>query len=114
MSEQILQINFNFNVSRMEYEEAAGLLAPSFAELPGLRWKIWLMNADGSGQRPLFTNVALNGLTLNYAGVDEQMLSRKQKKLRIVTEAHHRVRRTWNVLRTRVLNTSIYKQAWTT
>jgi hypothetical protein len=32
------------------------------------------MNADGSNQRPMFPNGALDGLTLNYAGVDERML----------------------------------------
>ncbi len=39
------------------------------------QWEIWLMNADGSNQRPMFPNGALAGLTLNYAGVDERMLS---------------------------------------
>lgn len=40
-------------------------------------WEIWLMNSDGSNQRPLLTadTLAANGITLNYAGVDEQMLS---------------------------------------
>ncbi|UCD64156.1 MAG: YdhR family protein [Candidatus Zixiibacteriota bacterium] len=44
MNERILQINFRFNVSRTEYEQAANALAGEFAELDGLRWKIWLMN----------------------------------------------------------------------
>lgn len=39
------------------------------------RWEIWLMNADGSEQRPMFPNGALDDMTLNYAGVDERMLS---------------------------------------
>ncbi len=39
------------------------------------QWEIWIMNADGSNQRPMFPNGALNGLTLKYAGVDERMLS---------------------------------------
>jgi hypothetical protein len=38
-------------------------------------WEIWLMNADGSNQRPMFPNGALDGIDLNYAGVDERMLS---------------------------------------
>jgi hypothetical protein len=33
------------------------------------------MNADGSNQRPMFPNGALAGITLNYFGVDERMLS---------------------------------------
>ena len=39
------------------------------------QWEIWIMNADGSGQRPMFPNGVLDGLTLNYEGVDERMLS---------------------------------------
>jgi hypothetical protein len=38
-------------------------------------WEIWIMAADGSNQRPMFANGALDGLTLNYAGVDERMIS---------------------------------------
>jgi dipeptidyl aminopeptidase/acylaminoacyl peptidase len=39
------------------------------------RWEIWLMNADGSDQRPMFTPGVLDHLTFEYVGVDEQMLS---------------------------------------
>lgn len=39
------------------------------------KWEIWVMNADGSNQRPMFPNGELDGLTFNYAGVDERMLS---------------------------------------
>ena len=38
-------------------------------------WELWIMNADGSNQRPMFPNGQLGGLTFNYAGVDERMLS---------------------------------------
>lgn len=38
-------------------------------------WEFWIMNADGSNQRPMFPNGALTGLNLKYAGVDERMLS---------------------------------------
>ncbi|GAB4432633.1 MAG: hypothetical protein Kow0031_14040 [Anaerolineae bacterium] len=39
------------------------------------QWDIWLMNADGSNQRPMFPNGALNGIELQFDGVDERMLS---------------------------------------
>jgi len=39
------------------------------------QWEIWIMNADGSEQRAMFPNGALDGLTFNYAGVDERMIS---------------------------------------
>lgn len=38
-------------------------------------WEIWIMNADGANQRPMFPNGALAGLDLTYNGVDERMLS---------------------------------------
>ncbi len=39
------------------------------------QWEIWLMNADGSNQRPMFPAGTLDGITLQYDGVDERMLS---------------------------------------
>jgi len=44
MSAKILQINFQLNVLPTEFEEIASSLAGEFAQLPGLGWKIWLMN----------------------------------------------------------------------
>jgi hypothetical protein len=46
MSEKLLQLNFKFNVSAADYEGAVAPLAQDFAAVPGLRWKIWLMNED--------------------------------------------------------------------
>ncbi len=39
------------------------------------RWEIWVMNADGSNQQPMFPNGAVNGLKFNVGGNDERMLS---------------------------------------
>jgi len=44
MSNRILQISFHLNVPRAEFEDIARSLANDFAQLPGLTWKIWLMN----------------------------------------------------------------------
>ena len=44
MSLRILQINFKYNVPREEFEQAEFPLAPEFAYVHGLRWKIWLVN----------------------------------------------------------------------
>jgi len=52
MAGRILQINYKFNVSRAEYEQAVSPLAGDFAAVTGLRWKIWLMNeaeSEGGG-----------------------------------------------------------------
>ncbi len=44
MPGRMLQINFKFNVTKAEYEQAVSALADDFAALAGLRWKIWIMN----------------------------------------------------------------------
>jgi len=44
MSQKILQINFKFGISRTEYEQACLPAAQPIADVPGLRWKVWLMN----------------------------------------------------------------------
>ena len=44
MPQQILQLNFKFNVSRNDYENTVSPMANDFAKVPGCQWKIWLMN----------------------------------------------------------------------
>jgi len=44
MSEKILQLNLNFGISRGELEAAWLEAAQPIADVPGLRWKVWLMN----------------------------------------------------------------------
>jgi len=39
------------------------------------KWEIWAMHADGSEQRPLFAPGVGPGLTLEYHGVDERVIS---------------------------------------
>lgn len=46
MSGKILQINFKFKVSKSDYIDAATLLASTIADLPGLLWKVWIINED--------------------------------------------------------------------
>ncbi len=48
MSGKILQVNFKFNVSSADYEQAVSPLANDIAAVPGLNWKVWLMNETGS------------------------------------------------------------------
>ena len=40
----ILQVNFKLNVSPAEYHGMCKSLAQMFSEVPGLRWKVWLLN----------------------------------------------------------------------
>jgi hypothetical protein len=44
MSVKMLQLNFKFSVTGDEYTQAVTPLAEKFAEVPGLRWKIWIIN----------------------------------------------------------------------
>jgi hypothetical protein len=44
MSEKILQVNLKFSISRAELETTWLEAAQPIADLPGLRWKVWLMN----------------------------------------------------------------------
>jgi hypothetical protein len=44
MSPQLLQITYNFNGTRAEFEREFGPVAAEIAKVPGLRWKIWLIN----------------------------------------------------------------------
>lgn len=42
----VLQVNFKLNVSPAEYETTVSPMADAFAEVDGLRWKLWLLNED--------------------------------------------------------------------
>jgi hypothetical protein len=44
MSQKVLQVNFTFMTSRADLETAWLEIAPLLADVPGLRWKVWLMN----------------------------------------------------------------------
>lgn len=44
MSQKILQVNFKFSMSKAEYEQVCLPEAPNLAAVPGLRWKVWIMN----------------------------------------------------------------------
>ncbi len=58
MSEKILQLNFKFNGTKKEYEDAVSPLASEVAAVPGLQWKVWLMNETNkeAGGHYLFAN----------------------------------------------------------
>lgn len=48
MAQQILQVNFKFNVPREEYESTVSPMAQLFTDVPGLLWKVWLLNEKDS------------------------------------------------------------------
>ena len=46
MSRRILQINFNFTLSREELDAMVADRAEAIAAVAGLQWKIWLVNDE--------------------------------------------------------------------
>ena len=60
MSAQILQINYKLNGPRAEYEKENLPYAQPIADIPGLRWKVWIINEAQSeaGGIYLFDNHA--------------------------------------------------------
>jgi Putative mono-oxygenase ydhR len=63
----ILQINFNLNVPVAEYQKMADSVAQAFLDVPGLKWKIWLLNpaAQEAGGIYLFDSQASLDAYLN-------------------------------------------------
>jgi Tol biopolymer transport system component len=62
------------------YNNAAPAWSPDGTRIAFLtdrtgQWEIWVMNADGSNQQPLFPAETLAGISLHYNGADEQMLA---------------------------------------
>ena len=66
MSEIMLQLNFNFSVSKEEYEGAVSPLADKFANVPGLIWKIWILNEEKSEAGGIY-------LVENQAALDDYL-----------------------------------------
>ena len=60
MSTKIVQINFKFDGTRAGYEKENEAYTQPIAHLPGLRWKVWIINEDQSeaGGIYLFDNDA--------------------------------------------------------
>jgi hypothetical protein len=63
----ILQINFNLNVPAAEYQKVVDSVAQAFLNVPGLKWKIWLLNpaAQEAGGIYLFDSQASLDAYLN-------------------------------------------------
>jgi len=63
----ILQVNFNLNVPVAEYQKMADSVAEAFLDVPGLKWKIWLLNpaAQEAGGIYLFDSQASLDAYLN-------------------------------------------------
>jgi hypothetical protein len=48
MTQQILQINFKFTSSANDYRKLVAPFADPIAAVPGLKWKVWLLNEKNS------------------------------------------------------------------
>jgi hypothetical protein len=60
MTQQILQVNLTFSIPRADLSAAWLAVAKPIADVPGLCWKVWLMNEAGNeaGGIYLFENRA--------------------------------------------------------
>jgi Tol biopolymer transport system component len=68
------------SMPNVSWNNAAPVWSPDGSQIAFMtdrqgKWEIWIMNADGSNQRPMFPNGAVDQLGFNFAGVDERMLS---------------------------------------
>lgn len=62
------------------FNNAAPAWSPNGSQIAFLtdrsgQWEIWTMNSDGSNQQPLVSAEMLDGVTLQYNGMEERMLS---------------------------------------
>ncbi len=48
MSARIIQLNFKYSVTGKEYTGAVTPMANDFAAIPGLLWKVWMINESES------------------------------------------------------------------
>ncbi len=48
MSAQLLQVNYKFAGTQAEFEQGFGPKAAEIAQVPGLRWKVWIFNEEQS------------------------------------------------------------------
>jgi hypothetical protein len=48
MSQPLLQINFTLGVPPADYSQMCAGLAETFAAIPGLRWKTWILNEQNN------------------------------------------------------------------
>jgi len=46
MAEALLQVNFELNVPTADYRAMTTSVADAFAKVPGLRWKVWILNEE--------------------------------------------------------------------
>jgi hypothetical protein len=64
MAVKVLQINFRLKASTPDFESLCQSIAHAFAGVPGLRWKIWLLNdheKEAGGIYLFESEQALNG-----------------------------------------------------
>jgi hypothetical protein len=64
----ILQINFKLDTPVAEYERICQALAQSIADVPGLRWKVWLLNEGKKEAGGIYLFATEQALTDYVAG----------------------------------------------
>lgn len=63
MSQQIIQTNFHFNMSVADFKQVVTDAALPFKSLPGLQWKIFLLNEERKEAGGIYLFVNKNAVT---------------------------------------------------
>ena len=99
MSQKILQVNMKFSIPRVDLEAAWLAVAQPIADIPGLRWKVWLMNEkdNTAGGIYLFESEAALKAYMDgpivAAAMASPVLSNIDAKLLDVLESHTAITR---------------------
>ena len=93
---KVLQIHFQYDIATDDYRAAATSLADRFAQLDGLRWKIWTINEESgeAGGIFLFDDEAsrqgyLDGLYAEVIGSNAAFHDAVIKKFDVIEDATH-------------------------
>ena len=46
VSQKLWQVNYKFSLTPEQYDEAVAPLAEPISEVPGLLWKVWILNPE--------------------------------------------------------------------
>jgi hypothetical protein len=99
MSQKILQVNLKFSIPRADLEAAWLPVAQPIADIPGLRWKVWLMNETDHSAGGIYLFESEAALQKYMAGpivsamMTSPVLSNIEAKVFDVLESHTKITR---------------------
>lgn len=110
MSQKILQVNLKFSIPRADLEAAWLPVAQPIADVPGLRWKIWLMNET---EHTAGSESRINALTYNYSGTfKSQGLTSFENQQKDIHAAFDFIQQSENIDKYKIDTNLIYLGGW--